>query len=290
MRERYSRLFLLPRDLHTEGSPVLIAAGALLKDRQSGNVLVQLKFRNISDKPVQSVKIRVNAFDTAGEALRGAEAFSYLDLSAAPGSEFGQKTPVYLPDATTRSYSVEILSVVHSDGEVFTPCGARTLHAASGEARERLQRIRQEETAAEAAMAAADAEWIRRMKWLSFIPLGLLVLLLGVKMAASNAPLSYIRWILLTSVPELILPGICGALPFLYGRKRKACKILTYITLALSVPGLLFRLYDLIRYIGPLFASGAWLSLLWCLMDVVLEAAVAALAVCFILKIKRPST
>ena len=47
MAERYSRLFTLSNDLYTAGSPVVIAAGALLKDHQTGKVLAQLKLRSI---------------------------------------------------------------------------------------------------------------------------------------------------------------------------------------------------------------------------------------------------
>ena len=35
MSERYSRLFTLPENLYTEGSPLLIKAGALLKEEDS---------------------------------------------------------------------------------------------------------------------------------------------------------------------------------------------------------------------------------------------------------------
>ena len=65
MAERYSRLFTLPENLYTEGSPVIIAAGALLKDNQTGKVLAQLKLRSITEKDIQAVKVRLNLFDTA---------------------------------------------------------------------------------------------------------------------------------------------------------------------------------------------------------------------------------
>ena len=101
MSERYSRLFSLGENLHTDGLPVVIAAGALLKDNTSGKVLAQIKLRNISDKTIKSVKVRINAIDTAGSALEGVDSFSYLDLSAKNGDTFGHKTPIVLPDAAT---------------------------------------------------------------------------------------------------------------------------------------------------------------------------------------------
>ena len=52
MSERYSRLFSLSENLYAEGAPVLIAAGALLKDNETGKVLAQLKLRSISDKKI----------------------------------------------------------------------------------------------------------------------------------------------------------------------------------------------------------------------------------------------
>ena len=36
MSERYSRLFSLPENLYAEGAPVVIAAGALLKESRNG--------------------------------------------------------------------------------------------------------------------------------------------------------------------------------------------------------------------------------------------------------------
>lgn len=39
MGERYEKLFSLPQDLYALGSPLLIEAGNLLKDTQTGRVL-----------------------------------------------------------------------------------------------------------------------------------------------------------------------------------------------------------------------------------------------------------
>lgn len=81
MSERYTRLFSLPENLGQDGCPVLISAGALLKDNNTGKLLVQLKLRNISEQVIKSVKVKINAYDTAEISLDGIEAFSYLDLA-----------------------------------------------------------------------------------------------------------------------------------------------------------------------------------------------------------------
>ena len=66
MSERYKTLYRLPEKLYSMGSPVIIAAGALLKDNQSGKVLAQIKFKSISDKRIKAVKIKIFSFDVAG--------------------------------------------------------------------------------------------------------------------------------------------------------------------------------------------------------------------------------
>ena len=79
MAERYTRLFTLPPDLYTAGSPLVIAAGALLKDTQTGRVLAQLKLRSISDQRIRAVKLRVVGYDVS-QTILCREEHEYLDL------------------------------------------------------------------------------------------------------------------------------------------------------------------------------------------------------------------
>lgn len=125
MSERYTRLFSLPENLYAEGSPVIIAAGALLKDNQTGKVLAQLKLRSISEKDIQAVKVCLNLFDTAGSPIGEPVMFDYLDLRALRDAEFGQKTPVMVPESKARSYTVAVTEVVFSDKSTWTADGAK---------------------------------------------------------------------------------------------------------------------------------------------------------------------
>lgn len=47
MNGRFEKLYSLPSQLYAPSSPVIITAGALLKDTQTGKVLAQLKFKNM---------------------------------------------------------------------------------------------------------------------------------------------------------------------------------------------------------------------------------------------------
>ena len=122
--KRFQELYRLPSSYYLSGCPVIVDAAALLKDNQSGNVLAQIRLRNISEKPVISCKIAVKTFELNGTELQGVNKFSYLDLNAGAGETFGAKIPVYLPDPVTRRFSVSVIELVFADGLSWTsvPC------------------------------------------------------------------------------------------------------------------------------------------------------------------------
>ena len=102
MSDRYSKLFALSENLYSVGAPVVIAAGALQKDNQTGKVFAQLKIRNIQDKVIKAATVKITPFDTVGKPLGGTVDYQYLDLSAKRDTDFGQKTPVMLKEAADR--------------------------------------------------------------------------------------------------------------------------------------------------------------------------------------------
>lgn len=124
MSERYSKLFSLPENLYTEGSPVIIAAGALLKDNQTGRVIAQLKLRNISSKTVKAATVSLSLMNTAGNPLGESVRYEYLDLSSTRDTDFGSKSAIPLPDASTRSFSVAVAEVIFADNSVWNTNGA----------------------------------------------------------------------------------------------------------------------------------------------------------------------
>lgn len=119
MSERYSKLFSLPENLYAEGSPVIIAAGALLKDNQTGRVIAQLKLRNISSKTIKAATVSLLPLNTVGKPLGKAVRYEYLDLSSTRDTDFGSKSAIPLPDASTRSFSVAVAEVIFTDNSVW---------------------------------------------------------------------------------------------------------------------------------------------------------------------------
>lgn len=116
MSDRYSRVTLLPENLYVEGAPVVIAAGALLKDNEEKKMLAQLKIRNIGANIIKAVKVQITSMDVLGNILGDEIEYQYLDLEIARDMDFGAKEPIVLSDATTRQFTVRVSEVIFDNG------------------------------------------------------------------------------------------------------------------------------------------------------------------------------
>lgn len=120
MSERYARVFSLPKNLYQNGAPVVISAGALLKDTTTGKMLAQIKFQNIVQNEIKSVKVKLLLSDIAGRPLEETVTYSYLDLFVKPNVSFGEKHPIVLPGVDARAYQVIVSEVVFEDNAIWT--------------------------------------------------------------------------------------------------------------------------------------------------------------------------
>lgn len=107
MSERYKKLFVLPENLHTEDAPVVIMAGALLKDNQTGRLMAQLKLKNVSEETIKSVKVSIQAFGKSGVEAKEIH-YEYANISVKSGDEFGSKTPIEMNNNKILYYSAVI--------------------------------------------------------------------------------------------------------------------------------------------------------------------------------------
>ena len=120
MGERYQSLFRLPDNLYFDGSPVMVAAGALLIDRNDGRVLAQLKLQSISPLCIRACKVTLTAYEPNGCVAETVDNFQYLDLNVNRDEFFGQKIPVYFRSTSVRKYSVSVTEVVFTNGTVWS--------------------------------------------------------------------------------------------------------------------------------------------------------------------------
>lgn len=119
MGETYARLYFLPERLYTMGAPVVVAAGALLKDNRNGNIIVQLKIQNICSKTIKAVTVKITSIDTVGRTLGEETEYQYLDLNVKRNEFFGQQVPIIVPNEQTRSYSVKVTEAAFDDNTVW---------------------------------------------------------------------------------------------------------------------------------------------------------------------------
>lgn len=120
MSERYLKLFSLEENLYIPGSPVLIAAGALLKDTQTGRILGQLKLQNISDQSIKAATVALVPLDTVGNPLGEPVSYQYLDLKVTRDAYWGSQDPIRFSDPSTRAYTASVKEVIFSDNSIWT--------------------------------------------------------------------------------------------------------------------------------------------------------------------------
>lgn len=116
MAERFERLYSLRDNLYSAGSPVIVSAGALLKDNQSGKVLAQIKYQNVSGATIKALKVSLKALDISGKEVAGVNEYQYLDLNVKNGESFGGDKAILLPDSVTRKIEISAITVVLVSG------------------------------------------------------------------------------------------------------------------------------------------------------------------------------
>ncbi len=119
MGERYSRIFTYDENVYCEGSPVIIAAGALLLDNTNNKVIAQLKFQSVSEKKIKALTVEITQLDIAGRVLGEKIKYHYLDLNISIDETFGSKNAILMKDNTTRSFKVVVDEVVFYDNSVW---------------------------------------------------------------------------------------------------------------------------------------------------------------------------
>ena len=119
MSDRFQRLFVLPSNLYAPNSPIIVEAGALLKDTQTDSLVIQLKFHSVSGLPIKALKVSVITHDVASSEKSGTVEYQYLDLHINNGDDFGSNKAIIINDKTVRSFKISSLLVVYTDGRTW---------------------------------------------------------------------------------------------------------------------------------------------------------------------------
>ncbi len=119
MADRFQKLFSLENNLYIENAPIIISAAALLKDTKSGNIVVQVKFKSVSNKNIKGVKISLSAYDISGKEINGVDDYQYLDLNIPNGLSFGSSKAIVMSETTTRSFTIKSITVIFADSSIW---------------------------------------------------------------------------------------------------------------------------------------------------------------------------
>lgn len=117
MAERYIRLHKSEQEYFLPGCPISVVAYAVLKDKKEEINLLQLKFKNCSEKTVSGVKLSVTTRDQLGQEIETVNNHQYAKLNAGKGTFFGSDSTISLSKTTPVSDIVIVLDLVlFSDG------------------------------------------------------------------------------------------------------------------------------------------------------------------------------
>lgn len=119
MADRFQKLYSLENNLYIENAPIIISAAALLMDTKSGNIVVQIKFKSVSNKNIKGLKISLSAYDVSGKEINGVDDYQYLDLNIPNGQSFGSSKAIVMSETTTRSFNIKSLTVIFEDSSLW---------------------------------------------------------------------------------------------------------------------------------------------------------------------------
>lgn len=120
MSDRFKKLFEQPHNLYTKSAPIIIVAGVLLEDTETGNILAQIKYQNIDNRPIKAMRVSFTLFDITGKKLEDSVKFEYLDLNEKRPHMFGAQRAVVFSNIATRSFSIEIEEVIFDNNSSWS--------------------------------------------------------------------------------------------------------------------------------------------------------------------------
>lgn len=133
MSEKYTIVQHEKRLFWLQDCPVLLHSYALTKNNTNNSIFLQCKFENIADKPIKAMNLAVKCSDVSHQELANVDNFPYLDINVQPYTLFGDKTPVALPDNTTRNVRIIPLKVIFSDDTTWENTSERAYKLAEYE-------------------------------------------------------------------------------------------------------------------------------------------------------------
>jgi hypothetical protein len=108
----YKELFKYNNRLWLSECPVILENAGLFISNNTNKVIALCKFRNITLEKIKAVYLVVTCYGIDGAILNTGIDFVYLDMSVSANGLFGDKTPITIPDHTTRRIDITVKKVI----------------------------------------------------------------------------------------------------------------------------------------------------------------------------------
>ena len=130
MAERYIRLHKSEQEYYLPGCPISLVAYAVLRDKKDDVNLLQMKFKNCSDKTVTGIMLSVTTLDQLGQEIETVKEHQYAKINAGKGAFFGSDSTISLSKKTPVSdIAITLELVLLSDGSNWKNEERRILEA-----------------------------------------------------------------------------------------------------------------------------------------------------------------
>lgn len=112
---------------YTANSPILLSAGVLWHDMSSDRQVIQLKFKNVSSKTINTVHVKIQLFNKNHAPIQKEIEYIYDNLSAQHGGYFGDRKAIIINVPTARSFQLTQVTVTFEDDTTTTIQGFKAL-------------------------------------------------------------------------------------------------------------------------------------------------------------------
>lgn len=117
----FEKIFDFGKNYYIEGCPVLVKAAVLLRLVQTDQYIAQIKFYNMCNERVLSIKYRLAGYDALGETVE--TLVGQIEIGAGRGNQydyFGDRDAIIFSSKAVRSYDIQITDVVCENSIIWT--------------------------------------------------------------------------------------------------------------------------------------------------------------------------
>ena len=145
--QRLEQILRDDRVAYAQGSPLLLEASALHRDKTTGDSIIQLKWKNIDSRIVKAVMIDLITYDAFQQQFKPIQ-YQYNDIEVRQNDDFGGRTPIIIRNDKIVRFDVVLKAVSFDDNtiwrsdvdRIFEPLPDTKPQILNGELREQLAR------------------------------------------------------------------------------------------------------------------------------------------------------